>query len=159
MSLLVAEAPLSGTLLDLVFWGEPQHRGTSNLHTQLAAARECMQKSPGRQARNLARKTLTSLGQLQRIGTSGFARSPKSAGGRAAQEVRLDLCWALAVRSPVNQLANIVDLPLPLVFIVPLMLVLKQLSESPRFSRLLPIKCQQCRCEGLQGEDTEIVDT
>ncbi|CDJ30032.1 uncharacterized protein EMH_0054710 [Eimeria mitis] len=158
-SLVYTETPLAEQPLDLAVGSQPRPTVASDFGTQLAAERECMRKAQERQARNYDKRSSEvsfNPGDLVLVALHAL---------RSAQEGEQPKTFAtrwvgpFAVRSRVNALAYIIDLPptwrchhtINVGF-------LKQFRESPRFPRTLSTKPQQRPRELPRLEDTEILE-
>ena len=158
-SLVYTETPLADPPLDLAVGSQPRPTLASDFGTQLAAARECMRKAQERQARNYdKRRSAVSFnpGDLVLVDSHALRSAQE---GEQPKKFATRWVGPFAVRSRVNALAYIIDLPstwrchhtINVGF-------LKQFRESPRFPRTLARKQQQRPRELPRLEDTEILE-
>ncbi|CDJ28247.1 OSJNBb0049I21.6 protein, related [Eimeria mitis] len=143
-SLVYTETPLTDPPHDLAVGSQTRQTVAFDFGTQPAAARECMRKAQERQTRNYdKRRSALSFnpGDLVLVHSHSLRSAQE---GEQPKTFSTRWVGAFAVRSRVNALAYIIDLPptwrchhtIHVGF-------LKQFRESPRFPRTLARKQQQ----------------
>ncbi|CDJ29444.1 Retrotransposon nucleocapsid protein, related [Eimeria mitis] len=150
-SLVYTETPLADAPLDLAVGSQPRQTVASDFDTQLAAAKECMREEQERQARNYdKRRSAVSFnpGDLVLVDSHALLGTQE---GEQPKKFATRWVGPFAVRSRVNALAYIIDLP-------PTWRCHHTINESPRFPRTLARKQQQRPRELPRPEDTVILE-